>query len=198
MARKRQKPEEIVAKLRQVAVLTAQGASVAEPVRAIEVTEMTYYDARVAAVSPRLRDTVSRSSPRNSRCTAALLRCRDIRPPRPSVDSDLFCPSMSERHPLGSGLGADPNAVTRTDCYGISVGTRSGPATAAVAGFSSAPWPEFGSPYTAQLGNHRCSCCGADVEFMELISNERYLPQTISFYFHAIVRLQARLVRLTC
>src|SRR4051812_10684689 len=27
-------------------------------------------------------------------------------------------------------------------------GTRSGPVTAAVAGFSSAPWPEFGPPYT--------------------------------------------------
>jgi hypothetical protein len=27
-------------------------------------------------------------------------------------------------------------------------GTRSAPVTAAVAGFSSAPWPEFGSPYT--------------------------------------------------
>ena len=28
-------------------------------------------------------------------------------------------------------------------------GTRSEPVTAAVAGFSSAPWPEFGPPYTA-------------------------------------------------
>src|ERR671916_1036386 len=27
-------------------------------------------------------------------------------------------------------------------------GARSGPVTAAVAGFSSAPWPEFGPPYT--------------------------------------------------
>jgi transposase-like protein len=43
MARKRHKPEEIVAKLRQVDVLTGQGSSVAEAIRAIGVTEVTYY-----------------------------------------------------------------------------------------------------------------------------------------------------------
>jgi putative transposase len=43
MARKRFKPEEIVAKLRQVEVLTAQGKSVAEGIRSIGVTEVTYY-----------------------------------------------------------------------------------------------------------------------------------------------------------
>jgi putative transposase len=43
MARKGHKPEEIVAKLRQVDVLTAQGTSVAEAVRSIGVTEVTYY-----------------------------------------------------------------------------------------------------------------------------------------------------------
>jgi len=43
MARKRHKPEEIVAKLRQVDVLTSQGRSVAEAVRSIGVTEVTYY-----------------------------------------------------------------------------------------------------------------------------------------------------------
>jgi putative transposase len=40
---KRHKPEEIVAKLRQVDVLTSQGQSVADAVRAIGVTEVTYY-----------------------------------------------------------------------------------------------------------------------------------------------------------
>jgi transposase-like protein len=40
---KRHKPEEIVAKLRQVDVLTSQGRSVADAVRAIGVTEVTYY-----------------------------------------------------------------------------------------------------------------------------------------------------------
>ena len=43
MARKRHKPEEIVAKLRQVDVLTAQGKSIAEAVRTIAVTETTYF-----------------------------------------------------------------------------------------------------------------------------------------------------------
>ena len=43
MAGKRSTPEQTVAKLRQVEVLTGQGKSVAEAVRAIEVTEPTYY-----------------------------------------------------------------------------------------------------------------------------------------------------------
>jgi putative transposase len=40
---KRHSPEEIVAKLRQVDVLTGQGRSIAEAIRAIAVTEPTYY-----------------------------------------------------------------------------------------------------------------------------------------------------------
>ena len=43
MPRKRHKAEEIVAKLRQVEVLTAQGRPVAEAIRSIGVTEVTYY-----------------------------------------------------------------------------------------------------------------------------------------------------------
>jgi predicted secreted protein len=43
MARKRHRPEEIVAKLRQVDVLTGQGRSIAEAVKTIEVTETTYF-----------------------------------------------------------------------------------------------------------------------------------------------------------
>lgn len=43
MPRKRHKPEEIVSKLRQVDVLTAQGKSVADAIRSIGVTEVTYY-----------------------------------------------------------------------------------------------------------------------------------------------------------
>ena len=43
MARKRHKPEEIVAKLRQVDVLTAQGQSIAEAVKTIAVTETRYF-----------------------------------------------------------------------------------------------------------------------------------------------------------
>ena len=40
---KKHKPEEIVTKLRQVEVLTAQGRTVAEAIRSIGVTEVTYY-----------------------------------------------------------------------------------------------------------------------------------------------------------
>ena len=43
MSRKRHKPEEIVAKLRQVEVLTAQGRPAAEAIRSIGVTEVTFY-----------------------------------------------------------------------------------------------------------------------------------------------------------
>ena len=43
MSSKRHKPEEIVAKLRQVDVLVSQGKPVAEAVRSIAVTEVTYY-----------------------------------------------------------------------------------------------------------------------------------------------------------
>jgi hypothetical protein len=46
MGRKRHKPEEIIAKLRQVDVLTAQGTPVAEAIRSIGVTEVTYYRSR--------------------------------------------------------------------------------------------------------------------------------------------------------
>jgi len=40
---KRHSPEEIVTKLRQVDVLTSQGRAIAEAIRAIGVTEVTYY-----------------------------------------------------------------------------------------------------------------------------------------------------------
>ena len=43
MPRKRYKPEEIVAKLRQVDVLVSQGQSLADAIRQIGVSEVTYY-----------------------------------------------------------------------------------------------------------------------------------------------------------
>src|SRR5437764_14740176 len=43
MPRKSYKPEEIVAKLRQVDVMTSQGQGVAEAIRSIGVSEVTYY-----------------------------------------------------------------------------------------------------------------------------------------------------------
>ena len=43
MPRKRYKPEEIVAKLRQVDVLVSQGATMADAIRQIGVSEVTFY-----------------------------------------------------------------------------------------------------------------------------------------------------------
>ncbi len=43
MAGKREKPEEIVSKLRQVEVLQGQGLTIADAVRQISVTQNTYY-----------------------------------------------------------------------------------------------------------------------------------------------------------
>jgi len=43
---KRHKPEEHVAKLRQVEVLEGQGQSIADAVRQIGVTQQTYYRGR--------------------------------------------------------------------------------------------------------------------------------------------------------
>ena len=40
---KKHKPEEIVANLRQVDVLTSQGMAIADAIRSIGVTEVTYY-----------------------------------------------------------------------------------------------------------------------------------------------------------
>ena len=43
MPSKRHKPDEIVAKLRQVDVLMSQGRAVADAIRSIGVSEVTYY-----------------------------------------------------------------------------------------------------------------------------------------------------------
>jgi putative transposase len=43
MGAKRHKPEDVVAKLRQADVLIAQGQSVADVIRTLGVTEVTYY-----------------------------------------------------------------------------------------------------------------------------------------------------------
>ena len=43
MGTKRHKPEEIVARLRQVEILTGQGKSIAEAARSIGVAEQSHY-----------------------------------------------------------------------------------------------------------------------------------------------------------
>ena len=59
MPRKKHKPEEIVAKLRQVDVLVSQGQSQADAVRSIGVNEVTYLLGCPASSSP-LRADVRR------------------------------------------------------------------------------------------------------------------------------------------
>ena len=61
MAKKRHRPEEIVAKLRQVDVLTGQGKSIAESVKTIAVTERTL--ARMAERTRRCGSKVIPSTP---------------------------------------------------------------------------------------------------------------------------------------
>ena len=58
MARKRYKPEEIVAKLRQVDVLVSQGQNMVDAIRQIGVSEVTYYGGAELENS-RLRKAVS-------------------------------------------------------------------------------------------------------------------------------------------
>ena len=53
MPRKKHKAEEIVAKLSQGDVLTTQGRPVAEAVRSIGVTEVTYYRWRSEYIGPK-------------------------------------------------------------------------------------------------------------------------------------------------
>ncbi len=81
MPTKRYKPEEIVAKLRQVDVLTSQGQNVADAIRSIGVTEVTYYRWRqefggLKSVK-RLKDLETEN---------ALLSARSVRPDAGQAD----------------------------------------------------------------------------------------------------------------
>ena len=94
MARKRYKPEEIVAKLRQVDVLVSQGQNMVDAIRQIGVSEVTYYRWRQefgglkSEQVKRLKDLeliapVRRSGSiarRNARSRAAV-RTRSVSPP---------------------------------------------------------------------------------------------------------------------
>src|SRR5215472_13721704 len=98
MPRKSYKPEEIVAKLRQVDVLTSQGQSVAEAIRSIGVSEVTYYRWRqefgglksdqikrlkdLETENNRLRRAVVRRFTRNAR--VAVLGRKEKAPPSPA------------------------------------------------------------------------------------------------------------------
>jgi putative transposase len=86
MARKRYKPEEIVAKLRQVDVLVSQGQNMVDAIRQIGVSEVTYYRWRQefgglkSEQVKRLKDLELENSPSRSviktREDAPCSRCR--------------------------------------------------------------------------------------------------------------------------
>ena len=96
MAKKGHKPEEIVAKLRQVDVLVSQGRSVADAIRAIGVTEVTYDELLDGEIYYSLREAqvVIESRRRHDngvRPHASL----GSRPPAPEV----FVPAFAARPP---------------------------------------------------------------------------------------------------
>jgi putative transposase len=142
MARKRHTAEEIVSKLRQVDALTAQGRPVAEAVRAIGVSEVTYHRWRseygglkgdqvkrlreLEAENTRLRRAVSDIRRRGG---ADRRRRRARHPVRP-----LRLPP-GHRPAAGGGLGGEPQAG-RAD---LATGGAEGPAEATQEGPALAP-----------------------------------------------------------
>ena len=74
MARKRFKPEEIVARLRQVEVLTGQGKPIVDAVRSIDVAEAPFYRWRsVESFNGKLRDELLNAEVFNTLAEARLL-----------------------------------------------------------------------------------------------------------------------------
>jgi putative transposase len=71
MPQRKHKPEEIVAKLRQVDVLVSQGRPVAEAIRTVGVTPFTYYRWRKEFGGLK-SDQVKRLPPANTACHIAL------------------------------------------------------------------------------------------------------------------------------
>ena len=70
MARKRHKPEEIVAKLRQVDVLTSQGQSVPDAIRSIGVSEVIIRIVEQSHLPVRRRNSASCQQPSIAGSTA--------------------------------------------------------------------------------------------------------------------------------
>ena len=121
MSRKRPTAEEIVAKLRQVEVLTAQGRTVAEAIRSIDVTEVssgTSYStagssirsrkprsssrAGVATTTPFARTRPSAPSRPHPRFSYRRLRFPgQLRPPPGSWRSNLSCTNIRPGPPHG-------------------------------------------------------------------------------------------------
>jgi hypothetical protein len=105
IANKRHKPDEIVTKLRQVEVLRRQGMAMADAVRQIGVSELTYRrtidDHRKPLATPQ-KDAL-RSQPAPSSYTPPSLPGHDRRSLRPSSAYRLS-PSVEDSVYLGSSL----------------------------------------------------------------------------------------------
>jgi transposase-like protein len=108
MPRKRHKPEEIVAKLRQVDVLSSQGRSVAEAIRAIGVTEVTYYRWRqeyggLRSDQVKRMKTLEAENARLRRAVSDLTLDKMIRSEGPSSPSGPFAQPMAQRRLAACG-----------------------------------------------------------------------------------------------
>ena len=87
MARKRYRPEEIVAKLRQVEVLQSQGMVVADAIRQIGVSEVTFWDVnhkQVARIWRREGLKVPMKQPKRAKLWLNDGSCVRLRPERPN------------------------------------------------------------------------------------------------------------------
>ena len=102
MVRKRHTAEEIVAKLRQVEVLTAQGRSVAEAIRSIGVTEVSSgTSCSTERSSPRSRrpGSSSRAGAGTTTRSVRTRRSATSRPPQRSCCGRLRFPGQLRRPP---------------------------------------------------------------------------------------------------
>jgi hypothetical protein len=117
MARKRYKPEEIVAKLRQVDVLVSQGQNMVDAIRQIGVSEVTYYRWRQefgglkTEQVKRLKDLELENSRRWPRVWT---QSRNSVSVRPGAGHSAKTPSFGIPRPLGSAprTGLDGGAIT--------------------------------------------------------------------------------------
>src|SRR5208283_5098274 len=79
---------------------------------------------RVAAVTPRERDTSSGSSPRSSRSTAVVLRCRDLLPPHPGdAAADWWSLRVARPRFDVRALIHDPPLSRQSSAYEVSQST---------------------------------------------------------------------------
>src|SRR5262249_23515950 len=131
MARKRYKPEEIVAKLRQVDVLVSQGQNMVDAIRQIGVSEVTYYRWRQefgglkSEQVKRLKDLELENS-RLRKAVSDWLKVPHQQPKRGRATSRASMPAfaMSCSTARFSTLCARPRSSSRV---GDATTTRSGP-----------------------------------------------------------------------